>query len=151
MYKTNLDFLMKRLIWKKTNSVHIVELDSQFQNVCEKLNELFRSIRFCSSEKDIQILLFKLLEQTLKLHSLEAFYFNKLKYPDTRSHSQNHLHLVSIIEKLQRDYSTSQPLINLGIIDALVKDFEGHFNNEDKMFAAFVKKNSFEHFMHALG
>ena len=101
---------MKDLIWDKTVSVEIEEIDDDHRRLMELFNILNHSIESGEAENYIEAVLEELINCTVWHFSHEERLMLKYEYEDIDDHKMQHQNLLDSIRKLQQKFQQERKL-----------------------------------------
>jgi hemerythrin len=127
---------MKDLVWDKTLSVEVAEIDADHRRLLELFNRLGHAMEDGEPQDSIQMLMDELISCTEWHFKHEERLMQKHGYPDLDAHRAEHEELIASGKALQRQLETSGAPLSAQEVEFLEHWLTGHIYGSDMAMGA---------------
>ena len=133
---------MEAIIWEKSLSVGIPELDKQHKEIIKLINDLYRVVVEGEEEIDVKALILSLNKYTLQHFTLEELLFKKHDYPGYVNHKLAHDTFKKEISRFQERLLKNADLETVlrDLLFYLQRWFLQHVKKLDLEYASFFRE-----------
>ncbi|MCF7825973.1 MAG: bacteriohemerythrin [Candidatus Marinimicrobia bacterium] len=129
------------LIWDKSYSVGVKELDDQHKKMIEFINNLEMSSHTTDNRDSMVKVLNGLVAYTKDHFANEELYFRQFDYDKTDDHIQEHLKLMSEVEQLVYKFELREPLDLNKVMEFLKTWLVDHILGADQEYVDCFSRN----------
>jgi hemerythrin len=127
---------MVLMVWDKSFSVNVNEIDAQHQRLVEMLNQLHEMMRAGNAKGVIGPLLDDLIKYAATHFGTEEKYFDKFNFVYSASHKAEHKKFVDKILAFQADFKSGNALLSMEIMSFLKDWLVNHIKGIDKKYTS---------------
>lgn len=130
--------------WKDTLATGVNKIDSQHQELFQRINNLISAMGTSSANKDVREL-FTYLENYIRTHfTMEETLMVETQYPDFLDHQAQHIGYIKAFAQLKQSYlyeeSTTKVVIKLRSV--LVQWWLNHIGRRDKALGEYIRNRN---------
>jgi len=134
---------MPIIIWNDRLSVGIVTIDAHHKVLVDYINRLFDAERTGQADKELNILLDKLIDYTRYHFSFEENLMKQNDYPGLAAHKSAHDALVAQINDVRTKMEKGQAGLSNHVFHFLKDWLTNHILGEDKKFGSHFARKGF--------
>lgn len=131
---------MTRLVWDKTLSVHVGEIDNDHRKLVDLFNLLSEAVEQGERYTYIDAIIDELVSCTVWHFRHEERLMIKYSYPDYPAHRSEHDELIEAAAEFQKRVRSSGKPLSKEDIDYLEKWLTGHILSSDMALGEFLGK-----------
>ncbi len=121
--------------WNPSYSVGVESIDKQHQQFFTIINSLYETIASGNLQKDVLNTVFTQLSDYAKFHfQNEEIIFEKIGYPDSKSHILEHQTFVRRISEIRRDFENDDIKLTFELTNYMEDWLVNHINSVDKKY-----------------
>ncbi len=129
------------LNWDVSYSVGVKEIDDQHRKIIAFINDLEQALHVADNRDSLVTVLNGLVSYTKEHFATEEFYFKQFDYKNTEDHIQEHVELISKVEKLVYQFAVGEHLDINKLIDFLKTWLIEHILGADQEYVTCFKEN----------
>ena len=129
------------LEWNPKHEVGIKEFDDQHKQIFTLLNSLIEASKQADNQKEVNEILYNLLDAALEHFDAEEKAMQKYRYPDYDPHKEEHENLRLKLEGYCSSYLSGSKSVTTELIEYLAIWLEDHVGGTDMDCASWLIKH----------
>ena len=132
---------MALITWDSRFSVNVNEIDKQHQKLVSMINDLNDAMRQGKGKDVLGKIINGLITYTGTHFKTEEDYFDKLGYPDTAAHKDEHAVFVKKVSDFNADFQAGKLGVSIEVMNFLRDWLSAHIKGADKKYSLFLNDN----------
>lgn len=135
---------MEKIIWDKTYSVNVVEIDQQHQQLLTMINELSNAVETNTDKDFLGKTVSELVTYAYTHFKTEEKYFEQFGYPDEEEHIKEHTIFVNKVSDFIDEWAEDKSFLSVEILEFINEWLKKHIKGTDKQYAQFFNENGLQ-------
>lgn len=130
---------MPMLEWNENLSIHVVEIDSQHQELVDMVNTLYDSMVAGADSEILFDIIDRMLRYTDVHFGTEETYMSQYAYPETAAHKADHADFMAKAAQVAKDHQAAKLGLSMDVLNFLGDWLVTHINGSDKRLGKFLE------------
>jgi hemerythrin len=131
---------MALIRWDDSLSVKVAEIDEQHRRLVEMINDLNEAMRQRKGREILDEIIDGLVIYAGTHFKTEERYFDRFKYPDSRSHEDEHADFAVRVVGFKNDFYAGKVALSVEVMNFLSNWLQTHIKGSDRKYGTFFNE-----------